>query len=64
MDGSVPLTIVEGTILFCSRECGIVLDRSWMLDPRLVLDGVEDLVDGEPERGEVLCQLKGLGQTQ
>jgi len=35
------------------------------LTPQLVLDGVEDLVDGEPERGEVLCRLEiwsGLGE--
>jgi len=29
----------------------------------LILDGVEDLVDGEPERGEVLCRFEDLKRT-
>ena len=60
----MPLTEVEGTILFCSGECRVVLDRSWMPDLQLVLDCVEDLVDGKPEWGNVLCRLKGLERTR
>ena len=64
MDSSVPLAVVKGTILFYSRECEVVLDQSWTPEPRLILNGIEDLVDGELERGEVLCRLEGLKQTQ
>ena len=42
----------------------IVLDRSWTPDPSLILDGVEYLVDGEPEQVEVFCQLDGLEWTR
>ena len=35
-----------------------------MSDPRLVFDGVEDFVDGEHERGEVLYRLEGLERTR
>ena len=49
VDGFVPLAVVEGTVLFCSREYEIVLDQSF-----------EDLVDGKLEWGEVLCRLEGL----
>jgi len=48
MDGLVPLTVV-GAVLFCFGMRGIVLDKSRTPDPELVLDGVEDFVDGEPE---------------
>jgi len=63
MDGAVSLVVMKGAILFYPRERGVILDRSRMPDSRLLLDGIEDLIDGEPERGEVLCQFEGLEQT-
>ena len=59
----MPLPVVKGTVLFCSRECRVVLDRSRANDSKLVLDGVEDFVDGKYERGKVLCQLEVLERT-
>jgi len=64
VDGFMPLTVIEGIILFCSGECGVVLYWSRIFDQRLVLDGIEDLVDWEPERGEVFCLLEGLERTR
>ena len=55
--------IMLGAILFCSRKRGVVLDGSQMPDPGLILDGVEDFVDGEPERSELLYQLVGSEWT-
>ena len=52
MDDLVPLTVMVGAVLFCSGMQGVVLDGSRMLDPGLVLDG-------EPERSELLYQLIG-----
>ena len=49
---------VEGTILFCSGECAIVLDQSRTSKPRLVLDSVEDLIDGEHEGVKCSVGLK------
>ena len=46
VDGLVPMSIVVRTVFFCSRECGVVLDRFWTSDSWLVLDGVEELIDG------------------
>jgi len=54
MDGLVPLTIVVGAVLFCSGTRGVILDRSQTSDPKLSPNGVEDFVDGEPERSELL----------
>ena len=34
-----------------------LLDGSRMPDPGLILDGVKDFVDGEPEQSELLYQL-------
>ena len=41
-----------------ARKCKVVLDRSRTPDPWLILDGVEDLVEGELEQDEVLCRLE------
>jgi len=41
----------------------VVLDGSRMPDPELILDGVEDFVDGEPEWSELLYRLLGLERT-
>ena len=49
MDGYVPLVVMEGTIIFCYGECGIVLNLSQTSDSRLFIDVVEDLVDGKLE---------------
>jgi len=63
VDSLVPLTVVVRTTLFYSEKCRFVSDWSRASDPRLVLDGVEDLVDGEPKQSEVLCWLEGLERT-
>ena len=57
-------TVMVRAVLFCSENCRIILDWSWVSDSRLVLDGIEDLVDGEPERSEVFCRLESLEQTR
>jgi len=54
MDDLVSLTIMVGTIFFCSEKCGIVPDWSWTPNPWLVFDGVEDFIDGESQRSEML----------
>ena len=58
MDGSVPLAVMEGTILFCSGKFEVVMDRSRTSDPQLVLDSVEDLVNRKHEWGECFISLK------
>ena len=64
VDGFVPFIVAVETILFCSEKCRIVPDWSRAYDPWLVLDGIGDLIDGEPERSKVLCQLEGSEQIQ
>ena len=63
MDGLVPLIVMVETVLFCSGKCRILPDWSRIPDPQLVLDGIENLVDEEPERSEVLFQLESLNRT-
>jgi len=60
VDGLIPFTVMAGSVSFFSGKCRIVLNWSWTPDPCLVLDSIEDFVDGEPERSEMLCQLEGL----
>ena len=60
MGGLVSFTFVEGTILSRSGKCGIMLDRLRVPYPRLVLDGIEDVVDGKPQRGEVLLRSEWI----
>ena len=60
VDGLIPFTVVVGSVPFCSKKCRIVLNCFWTSDPCLVLDSIEDLVDEEPKRSEMLCQLEGL----
>jgi len=43
------LAIMEEAVLLCYGESRIMLDWLWAHDPRLALDGVEDLVDREPQ---------------
>ena len=63
MNGVVPLTVIVGAILFCSEKCRAILDGSWMPDLGLVLDGVEDFIDGEIEQGGLLYRLGGSVRT-
>ena len=58
------LAVMVGAVLFCSEMCGVVLDGSWMPDPGLVLDGVEDFIDGEHEWSGLLHRLVGSEQTR
>ena len=44
----VYLTVLVRTIFLHSGECRVVLDWLRALYPRLVLDGIEDFVYGEP----------------
>ena len=64
MDGPVSLTVVIRTTFFYYGdygECRIVLDRPRVPHLRLVFDNIEDFVDGERQRSEVLFHLEGLG---
>ena len=54
MDGLVPLTVMLRIIFFLSRQCGDVLDWPRTFNPWLILDGIEDFIDGEPQRSEAL----------
>ena len=45
MNGIVSLVVMKEAVLLCSWESRIILD--WAPDPRLVLDGIKDLVGGE-----------------
>jgi len=54
------LTVMVRTIFFLFEKCGVVLDWLQTLYPRLVFNGVEDFVDGESQRSEVLFHLEGL----
>ena len=63
----MPFTVVVRTVLFCSGKCEIISVWFQATDPWFVVDvvdGVDDLVDGELERSEVLFQLEGLERTQ
>ena len=60
MDCSVSFTIVIRAIIFCFGECRVVLDRPQTLHPRLIFDGIEDFVDGESQRSEMLSHLEVL----
>ena len=56
----MPLTVIVRIVFFHSENCGVVLDWLQALYPQLVQDDVEDFVDGEPQRSEVLFHIKGL----
>ena len=47
------LAFMKGVVLRCSEECRVMLDWLRVSDLRLVLDGVEDLID------ESLNRVKG-----
>jgi len=53
MDDLVSIAIVVEAVLFSSGTQKVVLDGFRMPDRRLVLDGVEDLVDWKPQRSEL-----------
>jgi len=59
IDGLVSLSIIVGAVLFYSKMQWVVLYGTQKPDLWLVLDGVEDLVDGKPQWGEVLHRLIG-----
>ena len=63
MDAHVSLAAVVGEALFYFGMRGVILDGSRMLDSLLVLDGVEDLVDGETQYSELLYRLVGSEQA-
>jgi len=48
VDGLISLTFMEGTVLFFFGECRVVLNWLQASYPRLVFDGIEDFIDGEP----------------
>ena len=50
----VSLTVMIRAIFFCSEKRGIVSNWSQTPDSRLVLDGIEDLVDGESQQSEMM----------
>ena len=60
MDNLVSLALMIGVVLFYSIKYNIVPDWFWAPYPRLVLDGVEELVDGEPQQSELMFYLEGL----
>jgi len=64
VDGPVPLALMVRTILLRSGECGVVVDRLLTLYPQLIFDSIEDFVDGESRRSEVLFHLEGLEWIQ
>jgi len=61
VDGLVPLTVMVIGIFFCSEKHGIVPNWSLASNSLLVLDGIEDLVDGEPQRSEMFCSESSEG---
>ena len=60
VDGMLSLAAMVRIIFFHSGECMVVLDRLRALYPPLVLDGIEDFVDGKSQWSEVLFHLEGL----
>ena len=64
MDSLVSLTFMEGTILFCFEKCRLILDWLRLSYLRLVLDSIENLIDGEPQQGEVLFHSEGSERIQ
>ena len=60
MDYLVAFIIVIRKILFCSGECRVVLDWPQASHPLLVLDGIEDFINGEPQQSVVLFHLEVL----
>jgi len=53
MSSHVSLAIVEGIVLLCFRDDRIVMVWLWVPDPRLVFDGIINLVDGKSQWSEV-----------
>jgi len=50
--------------IFLLQECMVVLDRLRTPHPWLVFDSIEDFVDEESQRSEVLFHLDSLGWIQ
>ena len=55
----VPFTVVVGTIIFGFEKCRVMLDLLQTSYLQLVPDGIEDFIDGEPQRGKVLSISEG-----
>ena len=53
------LTVMVRTIIFHSKKYRVILDRLRAPYSWLVLDGIEDFIDGEPKWGEVLFRPEG-----
>ena len=49
-----------GAIIFCFEKRRTIWYQSWVLDPELILDRLEDVLDGELRRSRVLTHLEGL----
>jgi len=64
VDDMVSFTVMIRIVLFCSGECGVVLGRPRTPHPWLIFDGIEDFIDGELQRSEMLFHLEVLGRIQ
>jgi len=60
MDGLMSFTVMERIVFFLSEECRVVLDRLRVIYSWMVLYSIEDFIDGELQRSEVLFYLKCL----
>ena len=54
-----PHRLMVRAVIFRSEKCRVMLDRFRVSYSWLVLDGIEDFVDGELQRGKVLFRLEG-----
>ena len=59
MDRFMLLTLMEGTIIFHSKKCYVMMDQLRASYTWLAFDTTEDFVDGEPQWGEVLFHPEG-----
>ena len=59
MSGLVSLTFVERVILSRFEKCGVMLDQLQTSYPWFILNGIEDVIDGQPQWGEVLLHSLG-----
>ena len=64
VDSLMSLAVLVRTVIFRFRKYKIVLDRLPASYPLLVLDGTEDLINGEPQWGEVLFRAEGPEWTR
>ena len=64
VDSQVLFYYRDKNTIILPRKCRVVLDWPRVPHPRLIFDGIEDFVDGEPQWTEVLFHLEGLGWIQ